>query len=200
MTYGMGSSYGSTGSNAGQNMTGMKPLKEKIPSGYKAGALQQFTPEQMQLFQQLFSQVSPDSFLSKLAGGDQSQFAQMEAPAMRQFNELQGGLASRFSGMGAGSRRSSGFQNVQGQATSDFAQDLASRRQGLQRQALMDLMGISENLLGQRPFQRTLTEKPKSWWQSLLSSSAQGLGQGLGQAAGKSFGSAFSGESIPGLG
>ena len=83
----------------------------KIPKGYEQGTLQQFTPEQMNLFKSMFGQVGPDSFLGKLAGGDQSMFEQMEAPAMRQFQGLQGQLASRFSGMGMGSRRGSGFQN-----------------------------------------------------------------------------------------
>ena len=118
---------------------------DKVPSGYKKGQLQQFTPEQMELFKSLFSQLGPDSYLSKLAGGDQSMFEEMEAPALRQFSELQGGLASRFSGMGMGGRKSSGFQNTTNQAASNFAQDLASRRQSLQQQAIKDLMGMSES-------------------------------------------------------
>lgn len=135
------------------------PMKEKIPGGYKKGSMQQFTPEQMQLFQQLFGQVGPESFTSKLAGGDQSQFAQMEAPAMQQFNELQGGLASRFSGMGMGGRKSSGFQNTMTSAGANFAQQLQSQRLGLQQQAIQDLMGMSNNLLGQRPYENFLVEK-----------------------------------------
>jgi|ERR1700755_16674 len=159
----MGMSRGPTGNGLGSPAGG-----NKIPKGYNHGQLQQYTPEQMQLFQSLFSQVSPDSYLSKLAGGDQSTFQQMEAPAMRQFQELQGENASRFSGLGMGARRGSGFQNFQNQATSDFAQDLASKRQGLQRQALMDMMGISESLLNQRPYEQFLTQKPKPFWQQLL--------------------------------
>lgn len=133
----------------------------KVPSGYKEGRLQQFTPEQMQLFQSLFGHLGPGSNLARLAGGDQSMFEQMEAPAMRQFQGLQGQLASRFSGMGTGARRSSGFQNTMNQASSDFAQDLQSRRMDLQRQALQDLMGMSSNLLGQRPSDNFLIEKQR---------------------------------------
>lgn len=135
----------------------------KIPSGYKSGQLQQFTPEQMELFKQMFSHVGPDSYLSKLAGGDKSFFDEMEAPAMRQFQGLQGQLASRFSGMGMGGRRSSGFQNEMTAAGSNFAEQLQAQRQGLQRQAIMDLMGISSNLLGQRPYETFLTEKQPSF-------------------------------------
>lgn len=153
-----------------------------IPKGYKTGQLQQFTPEQMQLFQSLFSQVGPESFLSKLAGGDQSLFGEIEAPALKQFSGLQGQLASRFSGMGSGARRSSGFQNTMNQATSDFALDLQSKRQDLQRQALKDLMGISTDLLGQHPFEKFLVEKQKkpSFWQQLLGGTAPAAGAAIG--------------------
>src|ERR1700758_2426047 len=155
MSYGLAQS--ATGMNPNTSSTGnFGSMKEKIPSGYKKGMLQQFTPEQMQLFQQMFGHVGPESYLSKLAGGDQSTFGDIEAPALRQFNELQGNIASRFSNMGGGgsqralgARRSSGFQNTINSAASNFAQDLQSQRQGLQRQALMDLMGISNSLLGQ---------------------------------------------------
>jgi hypothetical protein len=179
MTSSMTGFKGATGSNTGQMPTG-RSFKEKIPSGYKAGTLQQFTPEQLELFQQLFSHVGPESYLSRLAGGDEGLFEQMEEPALRQFSQLQGGLASRFSGMGGlGARRSSGFQNTANQAASDFAKDLQGQRQGLQRQALMDLMGISQSLLGERPFQRTLApkqEKESSGWGGLIGAGLGGLG------------------------
>ncbi|RPH73888.1 hypothetical protein EHM76_04695 [bacterium] len=176
-------------------------MKEKIPSGYKKGSLQQFTPEQMQLFQQMFGQVSPDSFTSKLAGGDQDMFSQMEAPAMKQFNELQGGLASRFSGMGMGARRSSGHQNTQTAASSNFAQQLQANRMGLQQQAIQDLMGMSSNLLGQRPYDNFLIEKQQKQgpW-GAVGGALGGIGGFLGGGpsgalaganAGYSFGSQF---------
>lgn len=157
---------------------------DRIPKGYKSGQLQQFTPEQLQLFQQLFSNVGPQSMSAKLAGGDQSAFEQLEAPALKQFSSLQGNIASRFSGGGGGpgalsSRRSSGFQNTLNQASSDFAQDLQSKRLGYQRQALMDLMGMSGELLGQRPYERFLEKKQRS------SSGLGGLlGAGLGGIGG----------------
>ncbi|MGK5595683.1 MAG: hypothetical protein ACSNEK_10060 [Parachlamydiaceae bacterium] len=152
---------GATGLNPSQTNTGF--YKQKIPDGYSRASMQQFTPEQMQLFQSLFTHVQPDSYLSKLAGGDQSFFNQLEAPALRQFNELQGNIASRFSGMGSGARQSSGFRNAMTAASSNFAQDLASRRQSLQRQALLDLLGLSESLLQQRPYEQFLVKKPNVW-------------------------------------
>lgn len=168
----------------------------KVPSGYKAGRLQQFTPEQMNLFSQLFSNVMPGSYLSRLAGGDQSMFEEMEAPAMRQFQELQGGLASRFSGGGGGpgamgARRGSGFQNAANQQTADFAQNLQSQRQQLQRQAIMDLMGLSESLLGQRPYENFLVEKPQSGWQQFANIFGGAAGRGVGRGMEKFIGGLF---------
>lgn len=170
---------GATGMSAGNNMTGNKMAKNRIPSGYKQGQLQNFSPEQFQLFQQLFGHLGPQSFLSKLAGGDQSQFEQMEAPAMRQFQGLQGQLASRFSGMGMGARHSSGFQNAANQQTSNFAQDLQANRLELQRQAIQDLMQMSGNLLQQRPYSQFLIKKDqkKSGW-------GGAIGAGLGAVGG----------------
>jgi hypothetical protein len=174
---------GATGLAQGNKRTGMGDV---IPKGYRTGQLQQFTPEQMQLFQQLFSNLGQGSFLSQLAGGEEGAFSQLEAPALRQFNSLQGNIASRFSGMGSGARRSSGFANTLNQATSDFAQQLQSQRLGLQQQALRDLMGFSESLLGQRPQERTLIKKQMPFWQQLLlqgSDAAREVAVGAAKAA-----------------
>ena len=153
-----------------------------IPKGYRQGSMSQFTPEQMQLFQQLFSQVSPDSPLSRMAGGDQSYFNEMEAPALRQAGALQGNIASRFSGQGLGGRHSSGFQNASSQAMNEFASGLQSNRQNMMRQAIMDLMGISNSLLGQRPFENFLVSKDhqdNSQQMGGLAGAAPGLIQGF---------------------
>lgn len=154
--------------------------QEKTPSGYKQYSVGQYTPEQMELHQQGFGHVGPESYLSKLAMGDQSAYKEMEEPALRQFGELQGGLASRFSGMGLGGRKSSGFQNTMNSATQDFASQLQSKRQEMRRQAIMDLMGLSNQILGQRPYEKGLVEKPKSFLNELGSSFGGGLGEGLG--------------------
>ena len=180
----MSSMYGATGAGAGN----------KVPSGYKVGQLQQFTPEQMELFRSLFGHVGPSSYLSRLASGDQSLFGEMEAPAMRQFAGLQGNIASRFSGGGGGAgqmqlggRHSSGFQNTMNEAASSFAQDLQSRRQELQMNAIKELFGMGESLLGQKPYEQFLYEKKKPFWQRLLGGE-HGLFGGGGEniaAAGK---------------
>lgn len=179
----------------------------KIPSGYKMGQMQNYTPEMMQLFQSLFSHLGPDSFLSKLAGGDQSLFEEIEAPAHKQFQGLQGQIASRFSGMGMGGRKGSGFQNAMSQAGSDFAQQLQSNRQGLQRQALMDLMGMSNNLLQQKPYENFLVKKQQkpSWLAGAAPLAGAGIGAMLGGPAGmaiggslgSSFGAGLNGQQTP---
>lgn len=164
--------------------SGMQPFSQprSVPgTGYKQLFQQQFTPEQMQLFNQLFSQTGPQSYLSRLAGGDKQLFNEIEAPALSQFGQLQGNLASRFSGMGTtGARRSSGFQQASSSAASDLAQKLQAQRQGLQRQALQDLMGMSQQLLGQRPYESFLLPEQKPFWQELAIAGAGGAGQALG--------------------
>jgi len=159
-----------------------------MPKGTKSGQMQQFTPEQMKLFSQLFSNVGPDSYLSKLAGGDEGMFSEIEAPAMRQFQGLQGQMGSRFSGMGMGAQKSSGFRNSMGQAGSDFAMQLQAQRQGLQQQAIKDLMGYSNQLLGQNPYERFMIQKPQQQQKSGLGGWGSAGGAVLGGAAGAYFG------------
>jgi hypothetical protein len=130
-----------------------------IPTGHRLGKIGQFDEKQTDLYNRSFENLGPDSYLSRLSMGDQSLFDEMEAPALRQFNQIQGNLASRFSGAGLGARNSTGFQNTSNQYTSNFVQDLQSRRQDLQRQATIDLMGLSRELLNQRPYEKFLTKK-----------------------------------------
>jgi hypothetical protein len=161
---------------------------EKIPSGYEKGRISRFTPEMMQLFNSLFGHLAPDSYLGRLAGGDESLFEEIEKPALKQFAGLQGGLSSRFSGMGLGGRHSTGFQNTATQAASDFAEQLQSQRQGMMQQAIRDLFGMSNQLLGQQPYEEFLTPKKKGFLESILPELFGGLGKGLGFGAGKFFG------------
>ncbi len=156
--------------------------RESIPSGFKKASVQQFTPQQMKLFKSMFQNVGPDSFTSRLAQGEEGIFDELEAPAFKQFEGLQGQMGSRFSGMGMGARKGSGFQNEATQASSDFAQQLQSQRMGLQSQAIKDLMGMSSDLLGQRPYQQSLVEKQqkaKPWWQEMMTGFAGGAGSAL---------------------
>lgn len=136
-------------------------IGNKTPSGTRVGQIAQYTPEQMELLGRSYQQAGPDSYLSKLAAGDQDTFNQAEAPALRQFSGLQGNIASKYSAPGMGARKSSGFQNDMGQKASDFAMQLQSNRQNLQRQAMLDLRGLTGELLNYRPYETFGYEKPK---------------------------------------
>jgi hypothetical protein len=190
--------------------TGQNPFMDsKDPSGFRSGYLQQYTPEQMQLFQQQFGNVGPDSYLAQLAGGDEEAFAEMEAPAWQNLSRAQGQLGSRYSGMGTGAQKSSGFRNEQGQLGADFAQQLAAKRADYRRQALTDLMGFSNQLLGQRPYERYLVEKGPSsaekamnMWGPLAQTGITAAGQYFGSrgssgGGGSSGGSSYSALSNP---
>lgn len=159
-------------------------------TGFKQLTMPTMSPEQSQLFSQLIGatrgglgQGGLDS-LSQQAAGNPDQFSQMEAPALRQFNQLQGGLSSRFSGMGSGARNSSGFQNTMGEAGASLSEQLASKRMDYQQQALAQLLGLSQSLLGKDTFNTGLIPKKKSFWQELLGAGAGGIGQGLGSLLG----------------
>jgi hypothetical protein len=149
--------------------------KEKRPSGYRDYAINMYTPEQEQVFQQSQGLIDPNSFTSRLAKGDQSAFSEMEEPALRQFGDLQAGLASRFSGMGMGGQKSSGFQNALTSAGQDFASQLQAKRMELRNQAIKDMMGMSSQFLGFKPQEKGLVQKgPKK--------------PGWGEAIGTAFG------------
>jgi hypothetical protein len=155
-----------------------------IPKGHRAGQLQQFTPEALEMYQRLFSQLGPDSDIFKMASGDESFFDEMERPALRDFGALQGNMASRFSGQGMGARRSSGFQNTMNQEGSDFAQRLASNRQKLSRDALKDLFEMSHMLMNEKPFERIISgkeQKEPGFWKQFGSSFANSAGKGAGE-------------------
>ena len=133
-----------------------------VPSGYREGQIQQYDPKQQRLHNRLFDLVDRDSYLYKLAHGDESFFDEMEQPAWKLFGEAQSQTANRFSQLAPGamsSQRGSGFQNQLGQEYSDFASKLASNRQNLRRQAISDLMGISESLLSHRPKEKFVSGK-----------------------------------------
>jgi hypothetical protein len=154
------------GKSADTGATGAKPAGMMT-----GGQIPQMTPEQMQLFQQMFQHVGPESYLSKLAQGNEGLFQQIEAPAMREFSSLAGNMASRFAGAGgAGTRRTSGFQNAMGAEASSLSERLAANRQSLQQQAIKDLMSMSGDLLQQRPYMNVpgmegMENEP--WWSKL---------------------------------
>lgn len=149
----MTSMTGATGFNAGPRSQ-MAAKTKMRPKGYDLYS--NYTPEQHEISARRQQLSGPDSYLAKLAGGDEEAFNQIEAPAMRQFQGLQGQIASRFSGLGGkgslGSRKSSGFQNTINQAGSDFLQDLASKRHTMRSDAIKGLHDMYGDLVNEQPY------------------------------------------------
>lgn len=159
--------------------TGSTPPKANI-SGYNTRNVPNFTPQQMQLFQQLLGGVSGGlggglDFLSRLAGGDESAFSESEAPAYSAYEKALGQLGTRFAGLGA--MGSSAFQNATSGAAGTLAENLAANRTNLQQSAIEKLLGLSSNLLGQRPYDTFLEKKPDFW--GGLGNLLGGLGKGF---------------------
>jgi len=175
-------SVGMTGNASFRNAAGSHAGKSI--KGYAKGEMSQFTPEQTKLFKNLFSQMGSDTFLGKLASGDQSQFEQLEAPAWRQFGDVQANIANRFSGMGSGARRSSGFKNAQSGAGMEFLEKLQSQRMGIQQDAIKSLWDMSQQLLGQKPYEQFMVPKETPFWKQ---ATLAGIGA-AGTAAGAYFG------------
>lgn len=176
------SGYGSSGRSSGLSGT-----------GYKQVSTPNLSPEQMGLFQQLMggSQSGIGAGLGHLSnqaqGGNEEYWNQLEAPAKKEFGQYQSDIANRFSQAAPGAssaRRSSGHQNAQNSAAADFAERLASNRMGLQQNAISQLLGIGQNLLGTSLTSNYLLPKKKPFWQELLGSASGGIGQGAGYMLG----------------
>ena len=173
-----------------------------IPKGHRAGVLQEFTPEQIEMFQNMFGQIGPDSDIFKMASGDESYFDEMEAPAWRKFQEAQGQLGSRFSQLAPGAmsaQRGGGFKNQAGQLGSDFAMNLASNRQNLSRQALKDLMEMSHMLMNEKPYERIISgkkEKESTNWGGLAGAGVGAVGGFFAGGPAGAFTGAYAGYNI----
>lgn len=85
---------------------------------------------------------------------DEDFFKNMEAPAMRQFNEeIIPGLANRFASMGSGGALgSTAFRNQANREGSNLAQNLSAQRTGMQQQALPQMFGSA-----QQPFNNLMS-------------------------------------------
>lgn len=142
-------------------------------TGYQSIQTPTKNAQQMGLFDQLYggSKNGIDSALrgltSQAQGGNEDYWSQLEAPARREFGQLQGNIASRFSRMGSGARRSSGHQNAQSGAATDFAERLGANRINLQKQAWDQLLGMGSHLFDSNLMETSLIPKKKKWWESL---------------------------------
>ena len=149
----MNYSYPSGGSAGSQNI-----------AGHKLKSVPNFTPQQMHLFQSLLGGVGGGAnqglgYLSRLASGEEGAFEQQEAPAYSAFNKTLGQIGSRFSQYGA--QDSSAFQNALSGAGSQLAQNLQGNRSQIQQDAINRLLGFSQSLLAQNPYENILQQNPQ---------------------------------------
>lgn len=161
----------------------------KTPKGYDTYQLPTMEPAVHDWFTKLMGSSGQGALsgmenLKKLAGGDESYFQQLEAPAFRQFEGSMGQMGSRFAGMGMGANKSSGMRLSAGGMASDLAQNLQSQRMGLQQNAISQLMGMSQHLMGMPTMGTGLVQKQPSFWEQLLPGLMGGIGQGAGMGGG----------------
>ncbi len=135
-------------------------------SGYKTQQLPTMTPQMMQLFQSLLGGSGGGanaglSHLSGLASGNQSSFEEQEAPAYAAFNKSLGQIGSKFSQFGA--QDSSAFQNAVSGAGGQLAQNLQGQRSDIRNNAIKDLLGFSNQLLGKQPFENFLQKEDEGF-------------------------------------
>lgn len=131
-------------------------------------------------------------------------FKNIEAPAMRQFNEqIIPGVANQFASMGSGgSLGSTAFRNQLGRESSNLATNLAANRTGMQQQ------GANQALqYGQQPFQNMMqmlqqamqptqnTYQPPSagFFGPIAAGLSGGISQGMGQQMGQRFAGQYPG-------
>lgn len=146
----------------------------KTPKGYSPYSQQTMDPQALGFRNQLMGALQPGAmgganFLSKLAGGDESMFQQMEAPAWNALESGMGMAGTRYSNMGMGAQNSSGFKQAMGGIAGQFGQQLASQRMSLQQQAIRDLFGMSSELMGMKTMESGLVKKPPSGWEQIMS-------------------------------
>lgn len=128
-------------------------------SNPKLKKISTLNPQQKATLNSLLGSISPDQFnvgkaplyqsgsnyLQNLLSGSPEAFENFERPYRQMFEqELIPSIAERFSGLGAGSQRSSAFQQALAQAGTGLASQLAALRSGLQMQALPQALGYAQ--------------------------------------------------------
>lgn len=141
------------------------------PQGYQMTQTPNFSPEVMKLYNNLLSSLGTGpqqglGYLTKLASGDEDIFKQIEAPAYQALQQGMAQTAGRFSGVGG--QDSSAFANALAGQQGQMSQNLAANRQQLQQQAIQQLLGYSQNLMNQKPYDYQLQEEGDMDWENLV--------------------------------
>jgi hypothetical protein len=159
--------------------------------GRNVEQFQKYTPQQMKLHQQQFGLLDPNSYLYRMAQGDPQLMEEMERRNLRDFSGTMGNMASRFSGAGMSGRHSSGFKIAGGMEARQLQESLAAQRGQMQSQAIKDMIGLSNQILGQDPNEQFLVEPKKQWWQHAVGGIAPLAGAAIGAKYGGLEGAKF---------
>lgn len=140
------------------------PKNPLAGTGYELLETPAMGGDQRQIYDLLksqFMQGAPDLYsqLRGQASGSPQAFAGLEGPLRQQFQEqilpqigMQFGLT--------GTNKSSGFQNTLARAGQQFGSDLAAQRASLQQNAMQQLLGLGNTLLGTPTSQFALGKRP----------------------------------------
>lgn len=164
---------------------GFRQFDTGIPrtQGYVASRLD---PQQQSLYSSMFEGLdgfNPTRQLTQMAQGDDSYYAPMEAQAMRSFRQkVVPSIASQFVGRLGGSAAQGAFA----QAGANLSEDLFAQRQQMRQNALRDLLGLEQSLLGRDTYERSIFKKPSTW--DKLAPLLGGIAKGVGAAAGGGLG------------
>lgn len=160
--------------------------------GVKQQTFQQYSPEQMQAFNQLFQGLMGGTgAFSDLFGEFNPEHTAnvfergVAEPAMRNFQQrIQPGIMQAFADQGA----SSGLSNSLASAGQDLQRDLSGQLELFMNQArlqnMQNRMGGLQGLLGAQPYQRFYPQQGQAGIiPSFLGSAGQGIGTGFGLGA-----------------
>lgn len=169
-------------------------LSMKPPKGYGAYSLPTMGGGQADIYNLLKNQFQGGAgdIYQKLFGmarGDAGTFDQLEAPALRQFQEqIAPQIAQRYAGSGISG--SSGLNNSLAGAGANLAENLQGQRLGLMQQSMHDVLHLGDLLLGTPTQQYGLYQKENQGrdWMQLLGSLGTQIGGGyLGSKLGGLF-------------
>jgi hypothetical protein len=179
-------SKGEKGSTYGKNQLSMIDQILQSIKGGMGGPNQDIT--QQQGYQQ------GNDFFNSLFN-NQDFFNNMEAPAMRQFDEMGGELGNRFAAQGSGgSTGSTGFRNLLGREAQNLSSNLAAQRGNMQQNAVPQMLQYSQapvsNWMSQmqqalQPTQNTYQGPSMGAFGGLAAPFAQGAASIYGMRAGQ---------------
>ena len=173
----------------GRTLFGRRQKHQQVPT---------FTPEQIQMVEQLLSQAQPfqqqsQDYYQQLLSGDPEALRAFQAPIMRQFEEeILPGIAERFTGMmGEGSERSSGFLEAMRKGNIRLQELLGAQRAQLAGGAAQQGLQQYQNLLSfQQQPRFDFLNRPGTTGiiPPLIGSAAEGAMKGLGFSGTSQFG------------